>query len=237
MAFPVPSPDGGNWAPTKATRASGARRYNASLHPNSRPTLTAAGKNGAGPRPYSTGEIYALFIEPDVMDLKIGDASTSTQNWYKRTMNWAFRFLYNPSSVQVETQIDQKATPTAIDAAAFFGQQQAIAFQLFINRSEELARGIQNTDLAQILRYGTNYDVNHLYRTINGDAGDVGFLINTLVRVVFGPYHAYEGFITNIGVQHKQFNADMVPMMSTVDVSMTRVSQFNNPAGLATDGG
>lgn len=219
----------GNYKDSKSV--GGPRRYNASLHPEQRPMLTNtgefAGSNyGTGPKPYATGEIYALFEQKSIQ----GDDGATGSPWYKRTLNWAFRFLYNPAQIQVSTQIDQSATPTNLDPGVFFGQQQALGFQLYINRMAEMARGAQNVDLSRILQYGTQYDINHLFRVVNGDAGDVGFLVNTLVRVSFGPNNYYEGFITNIDATHSQFNSQMVPMVSTVNLNVTRVSQINGPA-------
>lgn len=210
---------------SRAVAVLGPRRYNATLHPYSRPVLNNSGSRGAGPRPYSTGEIVAVFEQGSLKT----DAEIS--KWYARKTNWAFRFLYNPANFRVSTQINAAATPTLIDPARFFGQQQAIGFQLYLNRTAELNHGIQNVDYREILAAGTQYDVNYLYKVVNGDAGDVGFLVNTLVRIVFGPSIFYEGFITNIDVQHTHFNARMTPMQSLVDITMTRVTQNKNPAG------
>ena len=212
-----------------AKAITGPRRYNATLHPTSRPVLSGSGTRGAGPRPYTTGEIIAVYEQADLRTL----SNSAGQRWYDRKTNWAFRFLYNPNAITVSTQIDAEATPTLLDPGLFFGQQQAIGFQLYLNRTAEVNWGIQNADYREIIAAGTQYDVNHLYKVINGDRGDVGFLVNTLVRVVFGPSIFYEGFITNIDVQHTHFNARMTPIQSMVNITMTRVNTFATPSNQA----
>jgi len=94
--------------------------------------------------------------------------------------------------------------------------------------------GTQITDLMQL---GTLADVEYLLKTINGEASggsvwknalgrttaDIGYLQPNVVAVQFGPSInslSYVGWITNLQIAHSSFTEDMIPIKSTVQVSL-----------------
>jgi hypothetical protein len=90
----------------------------------------------------------------------------------------------------------------------------------------------------RLLTYGTQADIEYLLRAINGngigdmswtnalgrDSADIGYLQPTLLAVQFGPYNrtssSYVGWVNNIQISHQAFTENMIPIRSTVQVSM-----------------
>lgn len=99
--------------------------------------------------------------------------------------------------------------------------------------------------LMEIYRRGTEYDIDFLYRVINGDpvnkvpgiinrwTSQRGILSPQRVRVTIGGADAFEGQITNINVNHVVMNKMMVPMVSFLSLSVQRWPNYL--AGNATD--
>lgn len=88
--------------------------------------------------------------------------------------------------------------------------------------------------IADLLNYGTISDLEYLYSAINGKGpgngnpwingrgrktADIGFLMPTLLHVDIGPL-SYEGYVTNLNVNHIAFTPDMVPIRTDVSFSM-----------------
>lgn len=88
--------------------------------------------------------------------------------------------------------------------------------------------------IADLLNYGTIADIEYLYSAINGKGpgngkpwingrgrktADIGFLMPTLLHVDIGPL-SYEGYVTNLNVNHIAFTPDMVPIRTDVSFSM-----------------
>ncbi len=82
--------------------------------------------------------------------------------------------------------------------------------------------------------FGTMYDLDFLFKTINGEmggyksplrgikTGDVGWLNGIAVEVHLGRKLRYLARITNISVNHIQFTENMVPTLTTVVLTMAR---------------
>lgn len=88
--------------------------------------------------------------------------------------------------------------------------------------------------IADLLNNGTISDLEYLYSAINGKGpgngvpwvngrgrktADIGFLMPTLLHVDIGPL-SYEGYVTNLNVNHIAFTPDMVPIRTDVSFSM-----------------
>jgi hypothetical protein len=89
-------------------------------------------------------------------------------------------------------------------------------------------------DRKLIKDFGTMYDLDFLFKTINGDmggyksplrgvtTGDVGWLNGIAVEVHMGRKLRYLARVTNISVNHVQFTENMVPTLTTVVLTMAR---------------
>jgi len=89
-------------------------------------------------------------------------------------------------------------------------------------------------DRKLIKNFGTMYDLDFLFKAINGDmggyksplrgvtTGDVGWLNGIAVEVHMGRKLRYLARVTNISINHVQFTENMVPTLTTVVLTMAR---------------
>lgn len=89
--------------------------------------------------------------------------------------------------------------------------------------------------LLELERWGTEYDIDFLYRVINGDpinefpsitnnkwTANRSFMTANRVRVRLGMAEVFEGRITGINVNHLMMTTQMVPTVSEVQLSIQR---------------
>lgn len=93
---------------------------------------------------------------------------------------------------------------------------------------------VSASDRKLIKDFGTMYDLDFLFKAINGDmggyksplrgieTGDVGWLNGIAVEVHMGRKLRYLARVTNISVNHVQFTENMVPTLTTVVLTMAR---------------
>jgi hypothetical protein len=126
------------------------------------------------------------------------------------------------------------------------------SFTIWLNRIQDLrnlavgdysgyAKNLDQVEIQGLLARGTDYDVDYLYRVTNGlvyfntdqfantysgaGSADQGLLMGGLVDIYFGGLKSnlrIFGQITGITVNHLLFNKDLVPVLSTVDISFIR---------------
>lgn len=83
--------------------------------------------------------------------------------------------------------------------------------------------------ISELAARGTMHDIDYLYSVVNGRSwlrwktgkptGDIGFLYYTLVNLSLGA-HTYSGVIRSINVEHSKFLENMIPIQSTVSMSI-----------------
>ena len=92
-------------------------------------------------------------------------------------------------------------------------------------------------DISNMLKLGTVYDIEWLFRTINSNDGvtnvvgrttyDNGFLVPNAVVLQLGPTMnsmAYLGWVSNVQVNHVAFTQEMIPIRSTVSIQFNVLS-------------
>ena len=100
---------------------------------------------------------------------------------------------------------------------------------------------IDPTDLGELYKRGTMYDLEYLFRTINGPnavflsslngtTADKGWIRPQVVELHLGDSMRYRGRITDLSVNHAVFDARMVPVLSTVNITFARFPDFTLPA-------
>ena len=97
-----------------------------------------------------------------------------------------------------------------------------------------------NYKMSNLMKHGTMADLEYLFKAINGDgktenqkqgwttllgkkSADIGYLRPTLMAVQIGPDEnsiSYVGWITQLSINHQYFNQMMIPLRTTVSVSM-----------------
>jgi hypothetical protein len=101
-------------------------------------------------------------------------------------------------------------------------------FQKLYNRSD-----VSTTDLKDIKNNGTMYDIEYLLNTLvpykmksvlrKKWTSDIGYLHSFPIELHLGKGLRYLGIISSFNVQHKIFNEDMVPLMSWVNITVSRI--------------
>ena len=94
-----------------------------------------------------------------------------------------------------------------------------------------------------LLKRGTEADLEFLYRAINGDGfsylgvdtSNISYLMPTIVRLDLGPQRLV-GMVQSIGVNHLAFTRDMIPIRTDVSISidLKANTQYANSSTQAT---
>jgi hypothetical protein len=92
---------------------------------------------------------------------------------------------------------------------------------------------VSTTDLKDIKNNGTMYDIEYLLNTLvpykmksvlrKKWTSDIGYLHSFPIELHLGKGLRYLGIISSFSVQHKIFNEDMVPLMSWVNITVSRM--------------
>jgi hypothetical protein len=168
---------------------------------------------------------------------------------------YGFKFMYNPTSVSMAWDISDKMSPTFIGsgedkfnpiAAGLLSS--VVEFELYLNRIADFGQvgeggiivganpypvGVPPEDLSQIYEKGTMYDLEYLFKTLNGPnatftsplngiTADRGWLRPTIVELHLGKSMRYRVRIADFAVNHLIFNNNMVPIFSTVKLTCRR---------------
>jgi hypothetical protein len=176
---------------------------------------------------------------------------------------WGFKFMYNPQSINynvpMNTAIDW--TLSTQDPANLIAGNISVNFTLYLNRiadmtelmplkgapqmySKNYPRMLSKEEVEGILLRGTEYDLEFLYRavngnrdmkgnsllTYNGESADKGYITGVPLWFVLHDNMRYYGSLQNISVDHVVFTDKMVPMLSVVNISFLRY-----PSGAAVD--
>ena len=168
---------------------------------------------------------------------------------------WGFRFMYNPQSFSYSTSSNNSIDWTlgSADVATLLEGNQNVSFQLYLNRIVDMTaltrsytngypRTLEQEEVDGILNRGTEYDIEFLYRVLNGDPTEGNLLLNPSYKgktADFGyttgipcwlylneNYRLY-GSVAGFQVNHVMFTRDMIPMLSTVDITFTRYPAYS----------
>ena len=155
-------------------------------------------------------------------------------------------FHYNPTSISYNVASNEQipAMNTAGDSGNLIIPGAAsVGIDLYFNRIYDLAyvngrskdqyeRTLNYEDMNGIWTRGTEYDIEYLYRTCNGDPGDVynvdyktsdyGFFMRVPVVLHVGSMQ-WIGVLTNVSVNHILFNTNMVPTFTQVHIDFARM--------------
>jgi hypothetical protein len=125
------------------------------------------------------------------------------------------------------------------EKSAFPSYTQEFKNQYKYGLSDSTAEGRipMNQKIYELSRYGTMADLEYLFKAINGagpgtgwvtllgkKTADIGFLSPTLLAFRFGPDSqeslSFVGWITNLSINHTMFTENMIPLRTTVNVSV-----------------
>jgi len=179
---------------------------------------------------------------------------------------WGFRFMYNPTTFGYQTSSNNSVDWTlgASDPATLLSGNSAVSFEVYINRIPDLqylrlpnpkvpesqiyGRDLTIDEKAGILNRGTEYDIEFLYRVLNGDplskslllnydgvTSDFGYTTGVPCWLVLNENLRYYGSVASFNVNHAMFDLNMVPMLSTVSITFARYpALWNETAAFGT---
>jgi hypothetical protein len=160
-------------------------------------------------------------------------------------------FHYNPTSISYRVGSNEQipAMNTAGDTGNLIIPGAAsVGIDLYFNRIYDLAyidknskrqyeRPLTYADMNGIWDRGTEYDIEYLYRTCNGDPGDVfnvdyktadyGFFMRIPLVLHIGAM-TWIGFLTDVSVNHILFNTNMIPTFTQVHIEFARMITMGN---------
>jgi len=180
---------------------------------------------------------------------------------------WGFKFTYNPTTFNYGTQSSSNldVTTFAKDPANLIGGNTVINLELYLNRIadfQDLTTGTKAADVQElypvldskftgvddnavsgILSRGTEYDLEFLYRVVNGNprqnnvlgdstsatdmSADFGYITGVPFKLHLNDNLVYFCSIQTLNVTHVMFTPSMVPMLSVVSLSLMRYPGVN----------
>jgi hypothetical protein len=215
------------------------------------------------------GRIFQDKLSAEVMNrsaLSLGTGSKA------KAQQWGFRFMYNPEVIGYSTSGNNSIDWTfgSKDSATSLTGNQTVKVELLISRISDLSylnmaaakrdetaaygRPLQDEERYGLLNRGTEYDLEFLYRCLNGDpeentmlldenyganighkeyrrSADIGYITGIPLWMYLGPNLRYFGSVTGINVTHKIFDLNMVPMLSVISIDFTRYPAMFNIEG------
>lgn len=172
---------------------------------------------------------------------------------------YGLKFHYNPTSISYAYATDPDRDPTA-NYVIFGAGLVNVNFEIYLNRIYDMDRpGPSNyqpaldwATISEIKSRGTEYDLEFLYRAVNGDpvpvshttymTADWGALTFTPLTVQLGRSGLlFDGLLNSVQVNHILFTGDMVPTFTQVSLSFARMLTNVAPGAKGghqpTDGG
>ena len=173
---------------------------------------------------------------------------TSASKQKAQSKLWGFQFMYNPTTIGYTNQANSSVDHlNPDDIASLLVGSQSINFEILINRTADVSalkttaipgtadypRALTYEEAVNLRKRGTEYDIEFLYRCINGDpqltdsmlepTADYGYLAGLPIWLRFNNNVKYKGIINSLSVEHVMFSENMVPMLSKVSLSFLRM--------------
>lgn len=171
---------------------------------------------------------------------------------------WGFRFIYNPTTIQYSNQVDSSIdwVLNQQDPSRFFGGNVSVSFDLYLNRIADLSTITSPTmasaalsqsypgsvptpeDIEGLYYRGTEYDLEYLYRCVNGDpqittlttknlqTADFGYVTGSPLWLQLHDGMRFKVSLVSMSVTHVSFSERLVPMLSVVNLSFLRYPEF-----------
>lgn len=218
---------------------------------------------------FERGKIFQDAITAKAMNYEVG-ISLKTKN--AQADQWGFQFMYNPESISYQTADNSGIDWTygSKDRSVSMSGSQTISFDLLINRipdmnywanyygpvpyaSTQLApksvygRGLEDVEIEGIMKRGTEYDIEFLYRVLTGDpikkslllepgyaanalTSDIGYITKVPVWLHLNDNMRFFGSIASISVMHRIFDQKMVPTLTRMSVTFSRYPAYEGKA-------
>lgn len=139
---------------------------------------------------------------------------------FKHLPNGVFAFHFNPERINLTYQpfpgdplAEMNAAAEGLPPGQVLGTYN-VSFVILLNRQYDVAADPQGNR-------GTLHDVDVLL----GLVGWQDYLTARVVSVVFSPEFSFSGRVTGLNVTHHQFSHRMVPVWTTIDISLSNMPE------------
>jgi len=221
-------------------------------------------------------QLASFYIDPEIVSLpdkkldKLPGGTSAALNRF-----WGFRFLYNPQYVSYNMSSNNKVDwtrPNENDAVLVAsGIGGSITVNILLDRVADMntmrawkesgktlslqgiyPTGMTDEQCAGILHRGTEYDLEYLYRVINGNpqqvtlmgldpedglelfSANMGYLTQLPFIFKVSERMRYKVIMQSISVEHSMFTREMIPIRSVVQINLERLpdleTSFDNYA-------
>jgi hypothetical protein len=174
---------------------------------------------------------------------------------------YQFNFTYNPTTISYTTSANTPIDWTlgTADPSNVLGGPTIVSFDLYLNRIQDLqllklgykagaypGKGLTDIDQKGLLNRGTEYDLEWLYRVVNGtpnktglltyggETSDYGYITGTPFWLQFHSNMRYYGGLAGLSVNHVMFTKDMIPTLSVVSLTFNRYPVFDQSSAKST---
>jgi len=221
---------------------------------------------------FERGKIFQDKVTAKVMNT----SKLSVVSKKADVLQWGYQFMYNPETISYQTQDGSGIDWTygSKDKAVVLSGSQTISFDLLINRIPDMnywaalngqgdgrqayaspqvtppaayGRQLEDVEIEGIMKRGTEYDIEFLYRVLTGDpmknslllepgyaanalTSDIGYITKVPVWLYLHDNMRFFGSISNIGVMHRIFDQNMIPTLTRMSVTFTRYPAFPGKA-------
>lgn len=222
---------------------------------------------------FERGKIFQDKVTAKVMNTEVG-ISLKTKN--AQALQWGYQFMYNPESISYQTADSSGIDWTygSKDRSVSLSGSQTISFDLLINRIPDMSywaafmgstsmntpvpfnqlapgsvygRDLDPVEIEGIMKRGTEYDIEFLYRVLTGDpmkkslllepgyaanalTSDIGYITKVPVWLYLHDNMRFFGSISSINVMHRIFDQNMVPTLTRMSVTFSRYPAYEGKA-------
>jgi hypothetical protein len=210
-------------------------------------------------------QLASFYVDPEIVDLpdkkQAEIASTSAANLDKL---WGFRFLFNPSYISINMSSNNKVDWTRPNengaALVADGIGGTISVNILLDRVADMATMKQwkkngggamlssaypvlmdAEQCAGILHRGTEYDLEYLFRVVNGNpqkvilmgespkdglellSANMGYMTQLPFIFKISERQRYKVIMESINIEHSMFTRDMIPIRTVVQIGLQRL--------------
>jgi len=250
----------GRWNPPNHSSTRGVTFYvtaglstESPLSPSQKSLLATAVKYSD-----NLGKIYQTTSSAKALNIKNVTQLKKSNGTFTVTPDklWGFRFCYNPTTITYSTSIDSSIDwlVAPMDPGKFFGGNTSVTFDLYLNRIADMSTlqtdnyqasypGIEITPEQRqgLLTRGTEYDIEYLYRVVNGNpksgtkllsdataqTADYGYITGMPFWLQLHDNMIFKASLSGFSVNHVMFTEKMVPMLTVITLSFIRYPETN----------
>jgi len=210
-------------------------------------------------------QLASFYVDPEILDLPDKkQAEFATSNAANLDKLWGFRFLFNPSYISINMSSNNKVDWTrpnengAVLVADGIGG--TISVNILLDRVADMATMKQwkkngggsltqaaypvtmdAEQCAGILHRGTEYDLEYLYRVVNGNpqkvilmgespkdglellSANMGYMTQIPFIFKISERQRYKVILESINIEHSMFTRDMIPIRTVVQIGLQRL--------------